>query len=146
MHPDDIFSEFDRLFEELSLPLTSHARRGSFAPNADVFLTEGGRTVIVRVEIASVNPEHIKLVVEGASLYLAGVRETNLRRADAVLQKEIDYGCFLKRIQLPFTVAVAEARAEYHDGTLTIKLPAAQERRGVVADRTEIRAVAKGRA
>ena len=146
MHPDDIFSEFDRLFAELSLPLTSHARRGSFNPNADVYLTENGRTVVVRVELASVNAEHIKVVVEGASLYLAGVREPGLRSADAVLQKEIDYGCFLKRIQLPFSVAVEAARAEYHDGTLTIKLPASPARRGVVADRAEIRATVKGRA
>ena len=28
MYPDDLFREFDRMFAELSLPLTSHARRG----------------------------------------------------------------------------------------------------------------------
>jgi HSP20 family protein len=145
MQPDDIFREFDRLFAELSLTLTPHARRGSFNPNADVFLTENGQTVVVTVELASVDPQHVKLVVEGASLYLAGYREPHLRHADAVLQKEIDYGCFLKRIQLPFAVAVNAARAEYHDGTLTIKLPAAQARRGVVADRAEIRTVVRSR-
>ena len=42
MYPDDLFREFDRMFAELSLPITSHARRGSFNPNADVYVTDGG--------------------------------------------------------------------------------------------------------
>jgi HSP20 family molecular chaperone IbpA len=62
------------------------------------------------------------------------------------LQKEIDYGYFLKKIQLPSTVDVAEARAEYHDGMLTIKLPIVAERRVGRIDRTEIRMVVRGRA
>jgi HSP20 family protein len=146
MYPDDLFREFDRMFAELSLPMTSHARRGSFNPNADVHLTDGGRSVLVRVELAGVKSDHIKLVVEGATLYLAGARESDSRRADAVLQKEIDYGYFLKKIQLPSTVDVADARAEYHDGMLTIKLPIVLERRVGRVDRTEIRMVVRGRA
>ncbi len=146
MYPDDLFREFDRMFAELSLPMTSHARRGSFNPNADVHLTDGGRTVMVRVELAGVKSDHIKLVVEGATLYLAGAREIDARRADAVLQKEIDYGYFLKKIQLPSTVAVAHARAEYHDGMLTVSLPISAERRVGRVDRTEIRMVMKARA
>lgn len=146
MYPDDLFREFDRMFAELSLPMTSHARRGSFNPNADVQLTDGGRTVLVRVELAGVRSDHIKLVVEGATLYLAGARENDARRADAILQKEIDYGYFLKKIQLPSPVAVATARAEYVDGMLTIILPIAAERRIGRADRTEIRMICKARA
>jgi len=145
MQADDIFREFDRLFAELSLTMTSHARRGSFNPNADVHVTDGGRTILVRVELAGVSRDHMKLVVEGATLYLAGIRESHLRRAHGVLQKEIEYGPFLKKIQLPSTVQVAAARAEYQDGMLTIKLPVAEGARMQV-DRTEIRMVAKGRA
>ena len=126
MYPDDLFREFDRMFAELSLPMTSHARRGSFNPNADVQLTDGGRTVLVRVELAGVRSDHIKLVVEGAT--------------------EIDYGYFLKKIQLPSPVAVETARAEYVDGMLTIILPIAAERRVGRVDRTEIRMVCRARA
>ncbi|MBV8172265.1 MAG: Hsp20/alpha crystallin family protein [Candidatus Eremiobacteraeota bacterium] len=145
MHPDDLIREFDRLFAELRLPLTRHARRGSFNPNADVYLTDRGRTVAVRVELAGVNPENIKLVVEGANLYLAGFREPDMRRAEAVLQKEIEYGYFLKRIQLPSTVAVEEARAEYRDGTLSVKLPISQQAQVDGGDRYEIRMAVRGR-
>ncbi len=145
MQPDDIVREFDRLFAELSLPLTRHARRGSFNPNADVYLVDRGRTVVVRVELAGVNPANIKLVVEGASLYLAGFREPDIRRAEAVLQKEIEYGCFLKRIQLPSTVSVEAAKADYHAGTLIIKLPVSTGSPIDGVDRMEIRMAIRGR-
>jgi HSP20 family protein len=145
MHPDDLFREFDRLFAELSLPLTRHARRGSFNPNADVYVTDRGRTIVVRVELAGVHPANIKLVVEGANLYLAGYREPDIRRAENVLQKEIEYGCFLKRIQLPSVVAVDAAKAEYHDGTLSIKLPVSTSGQVDGVDRAEIRMAVRGR-
>jgi HSP20 family protein len=145
MHPDDLFREFDRLFAELSLPLTRHARRGSFNPNADVYVTDRGRTIVVRVELSGVNPANIKLVVEGANLYLAGYREPDIRRAESVLQKEIEYGCFLKRIQLPSVVAVDAAKAEYHDGTLSIKLPVSSSGQVDGVDRAEIRMAVRGR-
>ena len=64
MYPDDLFREFDRMFADLSLTLTSHARRGSFNPNADVYVTEGGRLIVVSVELAGVDRDNIKLVVE----------------------------------------------------------------------------------
>jgi len=146
MHADDIFREFDRLFAELSLPMSSHARRGSFNPNADVHVADGGRTILVRVELAGVSRDNIKLVIEGATLYLAGVRESHLRHVHGVLQKEIEYGPFLKKIQLPSTVHVNQARAEYQDGMLTVKLPVSDNARVMPVDRTEIRMIAKGRA
>lgn len=146
MYPDDLFREFDRIFAELSLPITSHARRGSFNPNADVYVTDGGSTVIVRVELAGVVRDNIKLVVEGRSLYLAGMRQSNAHGCEQVLQKEIEYGYFFKKIPLPNPVAVTEARAEYQGGMLTIKLPIAETARVAPADRVEIRMVVRGKA
>jgi HSP20 family protein len=145
MYPDDLVHEFDRLFAELSLPITSHARRGSFNPNADVYVTDRGRSIVVRVELAGVTRENIKLVVEGATLYLAGVRPADVRRAESVLQKEIEYGYFLKKVQLPSPVRVETARADYHDGVLTVKLPVADGSRLMPVDRTEIRMFVRGR-
>lgn len=146
MNSDDLFREFDRLFAELSLPLSSHARRGSFNPNADVFLTDGGRTILVRVELAGVSREHIKLVIEGSNLYLAGIRETEVRGCDGVLQKEIEYGYFFKRIPLPGAVDSAAARAHYHGGMLTVRLPVTERAALLPVRRTEIRMAVRSRA
>lgn len=145
MYPDELFREFDRLFAELSLPVSSHARRGSFNPNCDVFVTDRGRSIVVRVELAGVSRENIKLVVEGAILYLAGKRDVDVRRAESVVRKEIEYGYFLKKVQLPSPVIVEDARADYHDGILTVKLPVADGSRLMPIDRTEIRMVVRGR-
>ena len=146
MYPDDVFREFDRIFAELSLPITSHARRGSFNPNADVYLTEGGSTIVVRVELAGVARDNIKLVVEGRALYLAGVRQSDAHGCEQVLQKEIDYGYFFKKIPLPSAVAVTQARAQYQGGVLVVKLPVAEPARVGPADRVEIRMVVRGKA
>ncbi len=146
MYPDDLVREFDRLFAELSLPITSHARRGSFNPNADVYVTDRGRSIVVRFELAGVSRDNIKVVVEGATLYLAGVRPSDVKRAESILQKEIEYGYFLKKVQLPSPVKVDTARAEYHDGVLTVKLPVADSSRLLPVDRTEIRMIVRGRA
>jgi HSP20 family protein len=146
MFGDDLFREFDRLFADMRLPLTSHARRGSFNPNADVYVMDRGRTVVVRVELAGVDRENIKLVVEGATLYLAGVRTSDVRRADGVLQKEIEYGYFFKKVSLPSAVIADGARASYHDGVLTVKLPVTDGSRLMPVDRTEIRMIVRGKA
>lgn len=145
MYPDDLFREFDRLFAELSLPAGSHARRGSFAPNADVYVTSGGRVIFVQIELAGVDRDNIKLVVEGRTLYLAGVRGSDAHGAEAVMQKEIEHGYFFKKIPLPMAVEVEAARAEYHAGMLMVKLPVAQSSSILAADRTEIRMVVRGR-
>jgi HSP20 family protein len=145
MYPDDLFREFDRMFAELSLPLTSHARRGSFNPNADVHVTGSGSVILVKIELAGVDRGNLKLVVEGRTLYLAGVRENIANGCEEVLQKEIEYGYFFKKIPLPKAVAVAQARAEYHDGMLTIKLPVAERTSVSPVDRAEIRMVVRGR-
>jgi HSP20 family protein len=145
MYPDDLFREFDRMFAELSLPLTSHARRGSFNPNADVYAAEGGSLIVVTVELAGVERDNIKLVVEGRTLYLAGVRHSFARGCEDVLQKEIERGYFFKKIQLPTAVAVDEARAEYRGGMLVVKLPVAERSTVMPVDRTEIRMIVRGR-
>lgn len=145
MFPDDLFREFERMFADLRLPVNSHARRGSFNPNADVYQVDAGRTVVVRVELAGVDRDNIKLVVHGRSLYLAGVRDSDVRHAASVAQKEIEYGYFVKRISLPGDVDVDGARAHYRDGMLTITLPVAGRRRTSVPDRVEIRMTVRSR-
>jgi HSP20 family protein len=97
---------------------------GTFEPNADVFVDEDGRRVVVVVEVAGADPDSLQVGVDERHLYIGGRRmETvRLRRASFV-QKEIGYGEFVKRVHLPVAVEYADVAASYADGLLVIALP-----------------------
>ncbi len=114
---DDFFSEFDAMFADLA----RKARPGGFEPNADVFLTSDGTTLVVNVEIAGADPAELRVMVEDRRLYIVGRRYDRERAArGSVLMKEIEYG----------------------DGILTIRLPVS-EHSLLPRNRTEIRMIVK---
>lgn len=132
---DDFFAEFDAMFAELA----RRSRPGQFEPNADLYLSVDGSTMLVDVEIAGAEPADLRVMVEARRLYIVGRRydrERDLR--GSVLLKEIAYGEFAKKIHLPVPVAYDEATASYRDGILTIRLPVS-ERAALPQHRTEIR-------
>ncbi|MBC5800782.1 MAG: Hsp20/alpha crystallin family protein [Candidatus Eremiobacteraeota bacterium] len=132
---DDFFAEFDAMFAELA----RRSRPGQFEPNADLYLSVDGSTMLVDVEIAGAEPADLRVMVEARRLYIVGRRydrERDLR--GSVLLKEIAYGDFAKKVHLPVPVAYDEATASYRDGILTIRLPVS-ERAALPQHRTEIR-------
>jgi HSP20 family protein len=132
---DDFFAEFDAMFAELA----RRSRPGQFEPNADLYLSVDGSTMLVDVEIAGAEPADLRVMVEARRLYIVGRRydrERGLR--GSVLLKEIAYGDFAKKVHLPVPVAYDEATASYRDGILTIRLPVS-ERAALPKHRTEIR-------
>lgn len=136
---DDFFAEFEEMFAELA----RRSRPGEFAPNADVYLSSDGATMQVDVEIAGADPADLRVMVEARRLYIIG-RRVDRERAGrgSVLQKEIAYGDFARKIHLPVSVAYDEATASYRDGILTIRLPIS-EHSALPARRTEIRMTVK---
>lgn len=132
---DDFFAEFDAMFAGL----VRRSRAGAFEPNADLYLSADGATMLVDVEIAGAEPTDLRVMVEARRLYVLGRRYDRERaRRGAVLLKEIAYGEFAKKIHLPVAVAYDEAAASYRDGILTIRLPVS-ERAALPKARTEIR-------
>ncbi|MBD5657411.1 MAG: Hsp20/alpha crystallin family protein, partial [Candidatus Eremiobacteraeota bacterium] len=132
---DEFFAEFDAMFAEFA----RRARPGGFEPNADVYLTADGGTILVNVEIAGAEPSELRVMVEERRLYIMGRRfERDRAGRGSVLMKEIEYGDFVKKIHLPVAVAYDDAAASYRDGILTIRLPVSP---GSLAPsrRTEIR-------
>ena len=136
---DDFFAEFDVMFAELG----RRSRPGEFAPNADVYLSSDGTTMQVDVEIAGAEPAELRIMVEARRLSIVG-RRIDRERAGrgSVLQKEIAYGDFARKIHLPVAVAYDDATAFYRDGILTIRLPIS-EHSDLPARRTEIRMTVK---
>jgi HSP20 family protein len=90
--------------------------------------------VVVQVELAGADPDSLTVSADDVALYIAGSR---LDRSDAcrglsILQKEIEYGEFVKKIPLPGEIDVDAATANYSDGILTITLPLSARERRVV--------------
>jgi len=89
-------------------------------PPADVY--ETADAYIVRMEIAGMREENFDVSVLNNTLYITGNRPDAPSRR-AYHQMEIRSGKFAAVIELPGSVDVDTATAEYQDGFLTITLP-----------------------
>ena len=131
MRQDEFYAEIDRLF--------GHRAHGRFEPNTDVYIDEAGQLLVVNVELAGSVSDALKVWVDERFLYIMGMRADRADRGDSsILQKEILYGEFFKKIRLPLPVQDGGAAATYHDGILSIQLPLAKTNRYPTV-RTEIR-------
>jgi HSP20 family protein len=110
--------------DELFLTLARRGRPGRYNPNVDVFYDADGRRLVVHVELAGADPDSLSVAVDENDLHIVGRRvDRSDHSCGSMLQKEIEYGEFGKRIQLPAPVDVEETAASYSDGILTITLP-----------------------
>lgn len=102
------------------------ARLGTFAPNADVFVDEEARRVVVVVEAAGADAESLRIGLDERFLIVAGRRCEPIRfRRGSFLQKEIVHGEFVKRIPLPVAVEYEGVAASFEDGLLIVVAPIA---------------------
>lgn len=122
-------------FAELFGGLADRFRGDGWLPATDVFETE--KAVVVRLEVAGVRSDDLKVTVDGDVLRVSGVRRPPV---DADLQRlhqmEIAFGPFERslRISIPFDRNGVVARIE--EGFLTITLPRrAPERRRIEIER-----------
>ena len=96
---------------------------GCWEPNADLVIDEAGGRVVVRVELAGVEPESLRAFLDERHLLISGRRADTMRLRDgSLLQKEIPDGEFIKKLHLPVSVQYGEVTATYVDGMLTIAL------------------------
>jgi len=101
-------------------------RLGTFQPNADVFVDEETRRIVVVVEAAGADPDTLRIGLDERFLVVAGRRCEAVRfRRGSFLQKEIVHGDFVKRIPLPVPVAYEGIAASFDDGLLIIIAPIA---------------------
>ncbi len=118
------------------------SRTVGFEPNADVFIDEEHGTVMVTVEIAGADPESLRVEMNDEHhLVISGRRpRSGHSGAGSLVQKEIAFGDFAKRIYLPVAVECESAGATYGDGVLVITLGLSQAAYHPTA-RTEIRMI-----
>ena len=107
----ELFGEFgDRL------------RGDRWLPDVDVF--ESTSSVVVRVELAGVRSEDLRVTVDGGTLRVSGVRRV-IDRSDVkrLHQMEIATGPFERRVQIPVPIDRETVSANLADGFLTVVLP-----------------------
>jgi HSP20 family molecular chaperone IbpA len=136
LRQDEFYAEIDRLF--------GPRVHGRFEPNSDVFIDEERKRVVVQVELAGADADDLRVGFDERHLYITGRRvDRDENRSASILQKEILYGEFFKKIRLPLPVNDEGTAATYRDGILTIALPILTAHDRYPTVRTEIRMTVK---
>lgn len=97
-----------------------HVRSSIWSPPTDVYETE--ENYVIKVEIAGMRDEDFDVAFENNILMISGFR-SDLNERRAYHQMEIRFGRFELAVEVPATVDMEKATAEYKDGFLTIVLP-----------------------
>ncbi len=108
-------------------PLTS----GTWAPPVDLCETEDA--IHIRVEVPGLRPDDIQIGLTNTQLRIWGEKKKRLPRTRIIshLCSERSYGRFSRIVPLRWTFNVRGATAALANGMLLIRLPKAEDRRGV---------------
>ncbi|MFH0954437.1 MAG: Hsp20/alpha crystallin family protein [Verrucomicrobiota bacterium] len=108
--------------------LEPHGAGGAWAPNTDVY--ESADDVVVKLELAGVSKESIRIHLEAQAIIVEGMRRDPYGGESTAgyrfRQMEIEYGPFHRVVPIPYPVDGVNARAHLTNGILKIRLPRAQ--------------------
>lgn len=105
---------------EILQTISWHVRSNIWSPPTDVYETE--EKYVIKVEIAGMRDEDFEVGVENNLLTISGYRSDQSERR-AYHQMEIRFGRFELAVEMPVTVDLENATAEYKDGFLMVMLP-----------------------
>ncbi len=129
--------QIDRALEHaLSSGLQLPRRGDAFRPAIDVF--ETAEMLVVRVELAGVQSDGVRIVVDGEYLQISGRRQLrSTPRPERHLKMEISEGHFERVLRVGVPYDRERVTAKLENGLLTIELPVAEPRVRRVPVRTE---------
>ncbi len=110
----------DDPFVELYGEFVDRLQGDHWQPDIDVFETESD--VVVRVELAGVRQEDVRVSVDGDQLRISGHRATGESEAVSLHQMEIAAGPFDRRLRIPVPFERDHVSARLSEGVLTITL------------------------
>ena len=97
-----------------------------WAPSLDV--SESKDKLIVKTEIAGVDPKEIDIKISGDVLTIKGEKKEEREEKDESYHlMERRYGAFSRSIQLPIEVEEKKIKANYKNGVLKITLPKSEK-------------------
>ncbi len=87
--------------------------------------------MVIRADLAGVNPDDVDVTVENGVLTISGERRQERREErEGVVQTELSYGSFMRSIPLPDGADENRLSATMRDGSLEITVPIAARERG----------------
>ena len=109
-------------FAELYGEFADRLRGDRWQPDVDVFETERG--VVVRVELAGIRSDDVRVSVDGQVLRLSGVRGApEGEEVYRLRQMEITSGPFERQVRIPIAFDRDHVSAHLANGFLTVTLP-----------------------
>lgn len=117
----DVGREMNNLFNLSPFQFFS----GMTTPRVDLFQTE--KDVVVKAEIPGVSKEDLNVHIDDNVIRLSGqTKRDDEYKDENIYRAERYYGSFSRAIPLPVAVKPEQAKAEYRDGVLTIRVPKAE--------------------
>ena len=140
----DLFTEFGRAREtgthgrEYALEDRQRTHASAWVPTTDIFVQ--GDRLVIRIELAGVEPEDIDLRFANGVLTVSGTRERGVRhrREPTFYVRERFYGAFRRSITLPEGTRRDQIQARFDDGLVEIVVEGVGERTEA-ASRIELR-------
>ncbi|MGB9620903.1 MAG: Hsp20/alpha crystallin family protein [Brevinematia bacterium] len=112
--------DFDRLFDEFFSPIEN--KEYILAPVLDLYETD--KDVVIQVELPGIKKDDIEITVKDNFVHLkAEKKEEKEEKKENVHRIERFYGKIERLIPLPVEVKSEEAKAEYKDGVLEVRIP-----------------------
>jgi HSP20 family protein len=123
----DPLRDLMRLQDEMGRMLDDRLRYRSgesvgWTPGCDVY--EDGEAVLLRFDLAGVDPKDVEIRFENGVLTLKGDRKLEKEEnRDNYHRIELSYGTFTRSFALPTTVDSEKINAESKNGVLVVRLP-----------------------
>src|SRR5262245_30811849 len=115
--PNDLI----RLMHALFPPMGGAPREPSWQPPLDVYRTRKGW--LVKVELAGVRPEDIRINVRGSQITMEGTRRDWFAEEEcSCYRMEIAYSHFTRTFELPCDVSQAQIHTDYQYGLLLVHI------------------------
>ncbi|MGB8645066.1 MAG: Hsp20/alpha crystallin family protein [Anaerolineae bacterium] len=121
--PNDDMERWVRGMDRLMNSMFIYETRGApspWRPPTDVYETSS--RVVIKVEIAGMNPDDFEISFAERILQIRGVRQDKQHKLSYHCL-EVQYGEFLSEVYLPGDYAESAIEANYENGFLTIALP-----------------------
>ena len=140
----DLFTEFSRIREtgthgrEYALEDRQRTHASAGVPTTDIFVQ--GDQLVIRIELAGVDPEDIDLRFANGVLTVSGTRSKDFRSTEepTFYVRERFYGAFRRSITLPEGTRRDQIKAGFDDGLVEIVVEGVGERTEA-ASRIELR-------